>query len=101
MSFLPGSCEDLRRRRELAGDVLEDVRDAGAGRANRTDGDQSDERDEQRVLEQVLAFVLTHERLQVGKKHRHWKPPPRLCTALRCGVAAAPLVVGVRCAALA
>src|SRR5215471_19531573 len=43
---------------ELVGDRLEDRRDAGAGRGDGRDRHERDQRDEQRVLEQVLAFIV-------------------------------------------
>src|SRR5687768_12667924 len=52
---------ELRRRRELVGDGLEDRLHASTRRGHRGDRDQRDERHEQRVLEQVLAFVVGYE----------------------------------------
>src|SRR5262249_54299893 len=91
----------LRRRRELSRDAREDVVHADAGRADGTDGHERDQRHEQRVLEQVLALFLAHERLHVVQKHRHEILPRgnvhRRLAMRVCGSAA----LFVMCAALA
>src|SRR5690349_12381974 len=58
-----------RRRRELVGDALKDRLHAGASCGHGTNGDQRDQRDEQRVLEQVLAFGFTNERTEKVQTH--------------------------------
>src|SRR5262252_553927 len=65
---LPASAHaELRRRGslrlELVGDRLEDRLHAAARRLDGRDRDERDQRDEQGVLEQVLAFLVTDERL--------------------------------------
>src|SRR5258706_3840146 len=51
----------LRRRPELGGDALEDPLHAATGGGDGGDRHQGDERHEQRVLEQVLALIVTRE----------------------------------------
>src|SRR5258708_29811325 len=78
------SSNGLRSRAaELAGDGGEDRADAGAGRSHCRDRDERDERDQQRVLEQILAFVVTRDRLHVI--HELHDIPLRGCAPLGCG----------------
>jgi len=80
----------LRGRAERAGDRSEDLVDRSARRTNRTDCDERDERDQQCVLEQVLTFFVTTERLHKSNKLRHLIPFD--VHAFRpCGVDAAEL----------
>src|SRR5258705_7673750 len=53
-------------RQELGRDVREDRADVLARRRDREHRDQRHQRDEQRVLQQVLAFVAARERPQTG-----------------------------------
>src|SRR5471030_756743 len=55
-----------RRRRERRRDAAEDRVDVGAGQADRHDGDERDQRDEQRVLEQVLSVFGVRELLETS-----------------------------------
>src|SRR3954470_11246993 len=60
----PRATNELRRgpgRLQLVGDRLEDRADAATGRGDRGDRHEGDQRHEERVLEQVLAFVVTDE----------------------------------------
>src|SRR5439155_21994388 len=54
-SSLSGLC----RRRERRGDASEDVVHVRAREPDGSDAHERDQRDEQRVLEQVLTFVMT------------------------------------------
>src|SRR5262245_49951378 len=54
----------LGRRSERGRDLAEDDVDVRAGEPDRADADEGDQRDEQRVLEQVLPLVVVHERPQ-------------------------------------
>src|SRR5437867_2762920 len=71
------------RRRNLARDRVEDVRDLGTGERDRRDRSDRDERHEQRVLQKVLPVVLAHERGNVVDNTHHdfslflVKPPRR------------------------
>src|SRR5258705_5536930 len=56
----------LRRRRERRADAGEDRLHVRAGGADDGDGDEGDQRDEQRVLEQVLSFVGERELLETS-----------------------------------
>src|SRR5437588_12973076 len=60
--FIGYSLIELRSLRELAGDVVEDRRHAAARRRDGRDRDERDQRHEERVLEQVLPFLVAHER---------------------------------------
>src|SRR3954470_11111446 len=90
---LRGNRRELRTRGrspELGRDVVKDVLPAAARRRNRGNRHERDERHEQRVFEQVLAFFVQHERLDeihdilLGRWHR--------VSAVRC--AAWPRYVG-------
>src|SRR5687767_2268472 len=84
-----GSSElELRRAGELRRDALEDRADRVAGRRDRQNRHEGDQRHEQRVLEQVLTLFLLRERLHVVNKHRHEILPRGTCTGipvLMCG----------------
>lgn len=67
----PHAVRQLRRAAETASDVVEDRLHRAARGADGTDGDERDQRDEQCVLQQVLAFLFTHERLDERHELRH------------------------------
>jgi hypothetical protein len=58
----------LERGRQLGGDVGEDVVHRRASSRDRGNRDERDQGDEQRVLDQVLAFLITHERTQTSNE---------------------------------
>src|SRR3954462_15540246 len=72
LSSGPNSIRELRRRAvQGRSDVAEDCRDRTTGRGHRGHRDERDERHEQRVLEEVLTFFVTDERLH-GLHELHW-----------------------------
>src|SRR2546426_8451066 len=82
----------LRRFAECRRDAREDRVHALAGRGHGRNGDERDERDEKRVLEQVLSLIVADERAQAI--HEIHDGPPGAClrampcvrnaTTLRC-----------------
>src|SRR5215475_5897590 len=64
-------------RRQLRRDRLEDGIHARASRRQRRNGHERDEPDEQRILDQVLALILPHERNE-SIDYRHHPPPARI-----------------------
>src|SRR5262249_45213038 len=74
------------RRLELVRDVAEDRVHVLAGEGDGADGDERDQGDEQRVLEQVLTFFTGEHRLQAGDdRENHVR-------FLRCAFPDAPCV---------
>src|SRR5690349_17418734 len=66
----------LRGRRQRAGDLSEDRVHVGASQADCADAHERDQRDQQRVLEQVLPFVAPNP-------DQHLHHPPSHCFSLR------------------
>src|SRR5712671_2877271 len=77
------------RRREPRVNRVEDVVDRRVGQAQRNDRDERDESDEQRILDEVLRFLVTNERSHLVEQFRHDASPfarPCFCARYPCPI---------------